>query len=72
MNAAPPMPAVRAAARHLRSRGFALCKPDPREKKPTYPGWSARSLEAHDFADGDQPGSSAARCPAASAPVTRS
>jgi putative DNA primase/helicase len=36
----------------LRSRGFALCRPDPGTKKPTYRGWSTRSLEPHDFAAG--------------------
>lgn len=40
----------------LRSRGFAICKPDPTEKKPTYTGWSKRSLEPGDFSDGDQIG----------------
>jgi putative DNA primase/helicase len=37
----------------LRARGFALCKPDPGEKKPTYRCWATRSLEADDFRDGD-------------------
>lgn len=36
----------------LRSHGFALCKPDPGEKKPTYKGWSTRSLEPGDFEPG--------------------
>jgi hypothetical protein len=40
----------------LRSRGFALCKPDPKEKKPTYKGWSARSLEPCDFSAGNMLG----------------
>jgi hypothetical protein len=40
----------------LRSRGFALCKPDPKTKIPTTKGWSAKSLEPHDFRDGDQIG----------------
>src|SRR5438045_2304459 len=44
------------AATLLRQRGFAICKPDPREKKPTYRGWSTRSLEPSDFAGGDQIG----------------
>lgn len=47
---------TRAAAAELRGRGFALCKPDPAEKKPTYRGWSVRSLEPDDFAPGDQLG----------------
>jgi P4 family phage/plasmid primase-like protien len=36
-------------AADLRARGLALCRPDPGEKKPTYPGWPTRSLEATDF-----------------------
>jgi hypothetical protein len=44
---------VRAAAGLLRSRGFALCKPDPGTKNPTDPGWPTRSLEPDDFAPGD-------------------
>lgn len=44
--------AVRDAA-ELRARGFTLCKPDPGEKKPTYEGWSTRSLEPGDFAADD-------------------
>lgn len=47
---------VRDAAEELRARGFALCKPDPSEKKPTYRGWSTRSLEADDFRTGDMLG----------------
>jgi hypothetical protein len=37
----------------LRSRGFAICKPDPGTKNPISVGWSTRSLEAKDFKDGD-------------------
>lgn len=37
----------------LRERGFALCRPDKGEKKPTYKGWSTRSLEPNDFAEDD-------------------
>jgi hypothetical protein len=40
----------------LRERGFALCKPDPVEKKPTYKGWPTASLEPWDFRPGDQLG----------------
>lgn len=40
----------------LRKRGFALCKPDPKEKKPTYPKWSTRSKEPMHFRTGDQIG----------------
>ncbi|WP_162673144.1 AAA family ATPase [Gemmata massiliana] len=47
---------VRAAVRRLREMGFAVCKPDPREKKPTYRGWSTRSLEQDDFTERDQVG----------------
>src|SRR5438105_2190814 len=47
---------IRTTAARLRSLGFALCKPDPRSKQPTYKGWSARSLEPGDFAEGDQIG----------------
>jgi hypothetical protein len=42
-----------AAATILRARGFALCKPDPGGKAPTYKGWSARSLDATDFCPDD-------------------
>lgn len=52
----PPPLSVRAAAAVLRQRGFAICKPDPKKKKPTYSGWSAKSLEPSDFAEGDQIG----------------
>lgn len=51
----PPNP-VRGAAAGLRARGLALCRPDPAGKRPTYAGWSARSLEPHDFGPGDQLG----------------
>jgi hypothetical protein len=37
----------------LRALGLALCKPDPGEKKPTYKGWSTRSLEPGDFKPND-------------------
>jgi putative DNA primase/helicase len=40
----------------LRARGFALCKPDPAEKKPTYPRWGTRSKEAGDFGPCDMIG----------------
>jgi hypothetical protein len=43
----------RVSAARLRARGLALCKPDPGEKKPTYKGWSTRSLEPADFGPGD-------------------
>jgi P4 family phage/plasmid primase-like protien len=43
-------------AARLRSRGFALCKPDPDEKKPTYKAWPTYSLESDDFRDGDMLG----------------
>lgn len=44
------------AAEWLRLHGFALCKPDPKEKKPTYPKWPTFSKEPTDFADGDMIG----------------
>ncbi|MCI0702327.1 MAG: phage/plasmid primase, P4 family [Planctomycetia bacterium] len=47
---------IRAAAALLRSRGFAICKPNPNKKKPTYKGWSTRSFEPADFVEGDQLG----------------
>ena len=40
----------------LRSCGFALCKPDPAEKKPTYQRWGTYSLEASDFQADDMIG----------------
>ena len=36
--------------------GLALCKPDPAEKKPTYPRWGTYSKEAADFQFGDMIG----------------
>jgi putative DNA primase/helicase len=44
--------ATAAAAAVLRGRGFSLCRPDPGQKKPTYEGWSTRSLEPDDFPEG--------------------
>lgn len=46
-------PKIRAAARHLIDRGFALCRPDPGKKKPTHRSWPARSLAPEDFQPGD-------------------
>jgi len=40
----------------LRALGLAICKLDAIGKKPTYPGWPTRSLEADDFAAGDRNG----------------
>jgi P4 family phage/plasmid primase-like protien len=40
----------------LRRLGLAVCKPDKREKKPTYPEWGTRSLESRDFGAKDQLG----------------
>jgi P4 family phage/plasmid primase-like protien len=37
----------------LRGRGFALCRPDKGEKKPTYKRWPTRSLEPDDFGEDD-------------------
>ncbi len=55
--AEPPIPGdPHTAAADLRGRGFALCKPDPAEKKPTYRGWATRSLEPDAFSAGDQIG----------------
>src|SRR5262249_57216227 len=47
---------VREVAQQLRSRGIALCKPDPAEKKSTYKGWPTYSLELDDFGPDDQIG----------------
>ncbi len=49
-------PKVGDAARQLVSRGFAVCKPDPGEKKPTYKGWTTRSLTPEEFSPGDMIG----------------
>lgn len=49
-------PAVCVAADQLRQRGFAVCKPDRKEKKPTYKEWGTRSLEPSDYREGDQLG----------------
>jgi hypothetical protein len=40
----------------LRAAGFALCKPDRAEKKPTDRGWPTRSLEPDDFTPDDMVG----------------
>ncbi|HEY1381269.1 MAG TPA: hypothetical protein VGF55_31000, partial [Gemmataceae bacterium] len=40
----------------LRDRGFAVCKPNQRQKKPTYRKWATRSLEPIAFKPGDQLG----------------
>jgi hypothetical protein len=50
------IPAIQYETEVLRDRGFALCKPDPNEKKPTYKGWPTFTLEPGDFADGDMVG----------------
>jgi hypothetical protein len=42
-----------AAAAKLRAAGFALTKPDPGKKSPTYCGWSTKSKEPKNFAEGD-------------------
>jgi hypothetical protein len=47
---------ARQHAARLRSSGFALCKPDPAEKKPTYARWGTYSKEPADFAAGDMIG----------------
>jgi hypothetical protein len=49
-------PSVTTGVRVLRQRGFALCKPDPGTKSPTYPKWCTRSLEPGEFAPGDMVG----------------
>jgi hypothetical protein len=46
-------PDTTSAAARLRRLGFALCKPDPGTKSPSDEGWSTRTLEADDFAEGD-------------------
>jgi putative DNA primase/helicase len=40
----------------LRGMGFALCRLDPAEKKPTYERWGKRSLEPADFRHDDMIG----------------
>ena len=40
----------------LRSRGFAVCRPDPKEKLPKHKGWSSASLEAKHFTADSQVG----------------
>ena len=47
---------VRHAVTLLRARGFAVCKVDPGEKKPTYKAWSTKSLEPDDFQPDDMVG----------------
>lgn len=49
-------PDTREQVRRLRARGFAVCKPDPSGKAPTYPRWPTRSLEPGDFAPADMVG----------------
>src|SRR5262249_18943246 len=44
------------SAADLRALGFALCRPEPDQKKPTYRGWPTRSLEPDDFGPADMYG----------------
>ncbi len=50
------MTPIQAAVAVLRARGFAVCKPNSDDKKPTYKGWSTFSKEPEDFEEGDQVG----------------
>lgn len=36
-----------------RARGIAVCKVDPGTKRAFAPGWTTRSAEVNDFANGD-------------------
>ena len=48
---------IREAARTLFGWDVSVvCRPDPKEKRPTQPGWSTRSLWLGDFREGDQIG----------------
>jgi hypothetical protein len=49
----PGAPNATREAAELLSRGLAVCRIDHQEKKPTYRGWSTRSLGAEDFAADD-------------------
>lgn len=45
--------AAQAAVRCYRELGYSVCRLRPGEKRPTYAGWSTRSLEADEFKDDD-------------------
>jgi hypothetical protein len=47
---------ARADVAWLRSRGFAVCRIEPGQKRPTYHGWPTRSLEPWDFRPDGQVG----------------
>lgn len=51
-----PQPGIQTAAADLIARGFAVCRLLPGEKRPTYPGWTTRSLAPDDFGPGDNIG----------------
>jgi P4 family phage/plasmid primase-like protien len=41
--------AIRAAAAALIAHGHAVCRVEPGEKRPVYPGWSTRTLQPDEF-----------------------
>jgi hypothetical protein len=46
-------PPLRKAAAKRIAHGYAVCRIEPNEKRPTYPRWATRSAEADDFGPGD-------------------
>jgi P4 family phage/plasmid primase-like protien len=46
-------PGIATEAARLRAMGFAICKVDPGDKKPTYARWTTHSLEPTDFSESD-------------------
>jgi hypothetical protein len=47
---------VREWAREYRARGWAICRLQAGEKRPTYRGWNRRSIEPHELRDTDNVG----------------
>jgi hypothetical protein len=46
------LPARKAAAA-LIADGYAVCRIEPNEKRPTYPRWATRSIDPDDVESGD-------------------
>ena len=52
-NKSPRRLLLRKAAAELIAHGYAICRISPNEKRPTYPRWTTRSVDAADFRPGD-------------------
>src|SRR5262249_33232231 len=51
-----PKDDIREAAAGYTSCGYAVCRPDPGKKRPTYGGWSVKSFDPNAFNPGDSIG----------------